>query len=129
LNSETGYGGGIFLTTNPPKNIGDVGKIYVKHCFFQNNYAVYGNEEGGIGRGIVVFSDFLFLIDIGFYDNGVDILWTFIDHNNNNHLTYFSHSLSRTKFQLVSTRHPRLFFIKGYEIVYFILYEKIKFFL
>jgi hypothetical protein len=53
---EGGFGGGILVRTDPP-TMDDVGSIYIKHCYFKDNFAVresYGDKKDGWGRGYFI---------------------------------------------------------------------------
>jgi hypothetical protein len=113
--TNSGFGGGIFIRTNPPTDINKVGLLYIKHCYFENNTAltsITNPSYSGVGRGIIYFIVIKIIslnVDIVLYDeNGTDDKWdTFVKSD---YKTYFLHSLSRTKFE-TGMRNPRLFYI------------------
>jgi hypothetical protein len=66
----SGYGGGIFLRTNPPNNANDVGNIYIKHCYFENNNAsntTGSPDNSGIGRGMLFILFFMYLFILFYF--------------------------------------------------------------
>jgi hypothetical protein len=55
----SGIGGGMLLRTNLPNSLSDVGNLYIKHCYFENNYAARNadsNRKNGKGRGFFLYS-------------------------------------------------------------------------
>jgi hypothetical protein len=73
---------------------------------------------------LVFFEKIIYIcLDIGNYFTSVDPWWKFINNDTNTleYLTYFNHSLSRTKNGFGKNRNPGLYFIHGYATVCFIL--------